>query len=88
MIPSHNGPEWHTDTRLDSGSFQVTADPAIDAPPSGTNLAARCTPKGGGVFEWKLKEPVDAMSGGTLTVLVKDPQGNATRIDRSFSVGQ
>jgi hypothetical protein len=39
-----------------------------------------------GVWEMKLDRPIADLEKGTLTVLVKDRQGNQTRIVRSFSV--
>jgi hypothetical protein len=73
---------------LDAASFSVKADFAIDGAKPGDELAGRFTEKGDGVREWKLAAPLGALKRGTLTVAVKDRQGNVTRIERMFSVGE
>jgi hypothetical protein len=74
------------DSGLDLESFQVQADFAVDGIPAGTNLAAKFQPKTPGVWEWQLTTPVTALAQGTLTVSIKDRQGNLTKLERSFSV--
>jgi hypothetical protein len=71
---------------LDAKSFSVTADFNIDGVPAGNNLAARFKPTHSGVWEWKLDKPVARRDAAKLTVVVKDKQGNTTRIQRSFSI--
>jgi len=71
---------------LDEQTFTATADFAIDDVPAGQNLAGRFHRIGDGVWEWKLTKPIAALKGGTLTVSVKDRQGNISRIERAFSV--
>lgn len=73
---------------LDPDSFQVTADVALDGVAAGENLAAKFRKKTDGVYEWKLTKPVTELSQGNLVVLVKDREGNVTRIVRTFSVGK
>jgi hypothetical protein len=77
---------YDADTGLDPDSFRVVADFAVDGAPAGTNLAPRFKAKGDGVWELRLARPVTALARGTLTVSVKDRQGNETRIERTLSV--
>ncbi len=73
-------------TGLDLASFQVVADFPIDGVAAGENLAARFREKNQGVWEMVLKKPITELKKGKLTVLVKDRQGNTSRIDRTFAV--
>jgi hypothetical protein len=75
------------DTGIDPASFTVTADFPIDDAKPGENLAARFKQKSDGVRELKLDTPINSLPRGTLTVAVKDRQGNLTRIERTISVG-
>jgi hypothetical protein len=75
------------DSGIDSDSFSVTADFAVDGVAPGQNLAPRFRPTTQGVRELKLTKPIERLPHGTLTVSVKDRQGNLTRIVRAFSVG-
>ena len=72
---------------LDMKSFTVTADFAVNGAAAGENLASLFRPKTQGVWELKLTKPITHLPGGTITVAVKDRQGNVTRIERSLSVG-
>ena len=73
-------------TRTTELSEPHVASAAVDGAAPGTNLAARFEEKSQGVWEMKLSKPIDALPSGKLTVEVKDRQGNASRIDRLFSV--
>jgi hypothetical protein len=73
-------------TGLDMGSFRVTADFALGDIPAGQNLASRFQMKSPGVWEWTLPQPLRELSTGTLTVSVKDKEGNVTRTARTFSI--
>jgi hypothetical protein len=75
------------DTGIDPASFSVTADFPIDDAKAGENLASRFRETADGVREWKFSKPIKSVTRGTLTVSVKDRQGNLTRIERTFSVG-
>jgi hypothetical protein len=75
------------DSGLDMASFRVTASFVLDGLPAGENLAAKFRPVGQGVWEYRLGTPISTLAGGTLTVSVRDRQGNETRIERTFSVG-
>jgi hypothetical protein len=72
---------------LDVGSFKVTASFAVAGTPAGQNLAAKFRAQTPGVWELQLNEPITVAS-GTLTVSVKDRQGNETRIQRAFSAAK
>jgi hypothetical protein len=74
-------------TGLDMDGFRVTADFAADGVAAGENLAPQFQPKSQGVWEWKLAKPVTKLAKGVITVSVKDRQGNISRIERTFSVG-
>jgi hypothetical protein len=74
-------------TGLDASSFTVTADVAVNGAAAGENLAPKFAPLGGGVFELKLAAPLTTAR-GTLTVSVKDKQGNVTRVERVFSAAK
>ncbi len=74
-------------TGLDMGSFRVVADFDLDGVKAGENLASRFKAAADGVWELALERPLAALAKGTLTVSVKDRQGNVTRIERTFSVG-
>jgi len=76
------------DTGLDAASFKVTADFEIDGIKPGENLASKFKDKGDGVREYALGTPVKELKGGIITVVVKDRQGNTTRVDRTISVGK
>ena len=71
---------------LDLDSFAVTADFQVDGTQAGRNLASKFKATTPGVWELTLSNPITELPRGTLTVLVKDRQGNTTRIDRTFSV--
>jgi hypothetical protein len=73
-------------TGLDMTSFRVVADFPLDGVKAGENLAARFKSKTDGVWEWQLKTPLASLARGTLTVEVRDRQGNLSRVERTFSV--
>jgi hypothetical protein len=75
------------DTGLDMDSFTVTADFPIDGAAAGQNLAPRFKTACQGVWEYRLAQAVTVLPRGTLTVAVRDRQGNVTRIVRTISVG-
>jgi Hydrazine synthase alpha subunit middle domain len=72
---------------IDPSSFTVTADFEVDGVKPGDNLAAKFREKAEGIRELKLATPIKELEHGTLTVAVKDRQGNVSRIERSISVG-
>jgi hypothetical protein len=72
---------------LDEKTFSVVADMTIDGVPAGQELAARFKPASQGVLEWKLDKPIDVLNRGTLTVSVRDRQGNVSWVERAFSIG-
>ncbi len=72
---------------IDAKSYSVSADFPIDDVKPGENLASRFKVKSDGVFELIFTTPITKLERGTLTVVVRDRQGNTTRIERTFSVG-
>ena len=74
-------------TGLDLDSFVVTANFAVNGTPAGENLAAKFAKKTPGVWELRLEKPIRSLPRATLEVAIKDREGNVTRIDRVFSVG-
>lgn len=73
---------------LDWQSFQVMADFEIDGLSPGVDLTGKFRETSPGVRQWKLTRPIHELPGGTLTVSIKDRQGNEARIARRFSVAQ
>jgi hypothetical protein len=73
---------------LDESSLSVEANVPLDGQEAGTNLATQFRLSGDSVWEWKLQDPITALPSARLKVSVRDRQGNETRIERSFSVGQ
>jgi hypothetical protein len=71
---------------IDPASFEVIASFPANGVPAGQNLAPKFQPASSGVWEQRLSEPVRTPR-GTLTVRIKDRQGNETRIERAFSAG-
>ncbi|HUE75036.1 MAG TPA: hypothetical protein VMP01_29480, partial [Pirellulaceae bacterium] len=73
---------------LDEKSLRVTADIELAGKPAGENLAPLFTPAGDGIWEWKLPQRLTNLPQGTLTVSIRDRQGNETKIARTFSLGK
>jgi hypothetical protein len=73
---------------LDMDSFEVIADFPLAGLPAGKNLAAKFRPITQGVWELSLDQPVTELRRGTLTVSVRDRQGNLSQIDRVFWVSK
>jgi hypothetical protein len=73
-------------TGLDADSFVVQADFEINGRSANTNLADQFEETSQGVWELKISSPVKQLGSGTLTVSIKDQQGNTSRIVRTFSV--
>ncbi|MBI5757873.1 MAG: hypothetical protein HZA46_05095 [Planctomycetales bacterium] len=69
---------------LDLETFRVIADFPLDGAAPGENLSPRFQVVNPGVWEYQLAQRTTKLSGGTLTVSVRDRQGNETRIVRSF----
>jgi hypothetical protein len=90
--PGRNGPlariviGMHDyDTGVNPASFHATADFGVNGLAPGTDLAPHFKPGRDGVYELPLDAPLGDLASGTITVSVKDRQGNATRIVRTFS---
>jgi hypothetical protein len=73
-------------TGLDVMTLAVTADFAIDGTAAGENLASKLQEKSQGVWELRLAAPIRDLPRGKLTVSVRDRQGNAAQVERTFSV--
>jgi hypothetical protein len=73
---------------LDSDSFKVEADFPVDDVAAGQNLAAKFKARSQGVWEMQFAKPITELPRGTLTLSVKDRQGNTSRVERAFSVGR
>lgn len=73
-------------TGLDMDTFSVVADFAIGDTPAGENLAKHFEPVARGIWEWKLKESWTSRKPSTISVSIKDRQGNISKIERFFSV--
>jgi hypothetical protein len=73
-------------TGLDLKTFTVTTNFPIDGKPAGTNLAPSFQSLDQGVFQYKLKQPITSLKRQTITVSVKDNQGNITSLHRTFQV--
>jgi hypothetical protein len=71
---------------LDEKSFRVTADCELAGKPAGENLAPLFARTGDGIWEWRLSEPLRSIPQGTLTVTIRDQQGNESRTARTFSI--
>lgn len=74
-------------TGLDMTSFSVKADFDVDGNPAGTELAGFFQPTGDHIWTLQLSSPIQSLTNGTLTVRIKDNQGNLTEIIRTFSAG-
>jgi hypothetical protein len=72
-------------TGLDLKSLRVTLDQPLAGIPAGENLADKFRETSPGVFVWKLPAAEQPKS-ATLTVSVRDQQGNESKIVRRFSV--
>ncbi|QDU27054.1 hypothetical protein ETAA8_21380 [Anatilimnocola aggregata] len=60
----------------------------LDGIAAGDKLAVRFVPSAEGVWQLTLKTPITTLERGTLTVSVKDRQGNVNQIRRRISVGK
>jgi hypothetical protein len=76
--------DYYTGLYVDT--FRVIADFPVNGVEAGENLAAKFRPKSPGVWELKLAQPIARLAKGKIEVSVKDRQGNATRIERTFTV--
>jgi hypothetical protein len=75
-------------TGLYMASFTVKADFPVDGVKAGVNLAPKFKPVSDGVWELPVTNPPRSLGKGKLTVEVRDRQGNASRIERTFSISE
>ncbi|MEM7395667.1 MAG: hypothetical protein AAF492_25320, partial [Verrucomicrobiota bacterium] len=71
---------------LDSDTFHVSTSFDIDDIPAGRNLASEFRQTDDSVWSFNLEKPITELERGTVTVSIKDRQGNITRIHRTISV--
>ena len=71
---------------IDINSLSVTADFEIDGYPAGENLNYLFSSANDGVYVYPLLEPLAEGFTGTLSISIKDHQGNINRVTRTFSV--
>lgn len=71
---------------LEMATFEVAADFAIDDAPVGADLSKRFKALPDNRWELQLTHSITDMPRGTLTVSIKDKQGNRSRIERTISV--
>jgi hypothetical protein len=64
----------------------VTTDLEVGGVKAGENLAPRFKEVTQGVWELKLDQPLKGVAAKNITASVKDKQGNATTIERRFSI--
>jgi len=60
---------------------------AVDGVPAGTNLAPEFRALPDWRWEPSLAKPITSLPKGKLTVSIRDPKDNVTRVERTFSVG-
>ena len=70
------------------GALLLVTARDLDGVPAGTDLSGRFRPMSMGVWEMRLKTPLRELKKGTITVSVKDRQGNVSKIVRTFSVAE
>ncbi len=73
-------------TGLDVDALKVVANFAIGDIPPGTNLAKDFKETPQGIWELKIRAPIEAIEQAVLTVSIKDMQGNHRQIVRKFSI--
>ncbi len=75
---------FDSDTGLDLNSFSVVADFPVDGAAAGENLASKFQPLAGSRWEYKLSKPVARPARGTLTVTIRDNEGNQSQVVRAL----
>jgi hypothetical protein len=73
-------------TGLEMATFEVKADFAIDGIAAGENLAKQFKALPDNRWELQLTRAITDLPRGTLTIAVKDKQGNLSRIERTLAV--
>jgi hypothetical protein len=73
---------------VDEATLHVTADFAVDGAAAGDDLAPRMTKRDAGVWEMRLREPIEALRHGRIIVSVRDKAGNEARVERTYSAGE
>lgn len=75
-------------TGIVADSLTVETDFAVNGAKAGENLGSKFQEIGDGIFELKLQQPLPTGKQYSISVSVRDREGNVTRLDREFSVGQ
>ncbi|BCX03619.1 MAG: hypothetical protein KatS3mg053_1557 [Candidatus Roseilinea sp.] len=75
-------------TGIALNTLSITASVPINGRLAGAQLADLARPVGQGIYAITLQPPMSAVTSAHLYVQVADQQGNFTRVDRKFSVGQ
>jgi len=71
---------------LDLDSFTVKADFDVDGVSAGENLATKFESVNPGVFEYRLKQPLTSLANGSISIAIKDRQGNISELQRTISI--
>jgi len=71
---------------IDINSLSVTADFEVDGIHAGQNLKDRFQSIADGIYQYQLETPLADNLRGTLSVSVRDLQGNINRVSRPFSI--
>ncbi len=72
-------------TGVDLATLSVKADFVVNGRPAGAELEDLAVEIGDGIYQIPLGSPLPPLFGRTLSVEVRDGQGNTTRVDRKFS---
>ena len=73
---------------IKAGSLSIKADLAINGRPAGSELADLAQVTGDGIYRINLTTGLNNVSAAHLYAQVADNQGNITRVDQRFSVGE
>jgi hypothetical protein len=71
---------------LDEDSLSITADFPLGGRPAGRELRGAFEAVGDGIWALRLGSPITDLDRRKITAVVRDRQGNETRIERTFSV--
>ncbi len=72
---------------IDLSSLSVKASIPLAGRPAGAELAGLAQPAGDGIYVIPLSPPLPAAANAVLSLAVADNQGNITRVQRRFAVG-
>jgi hypothetical protein len=75
-------------TGIATGSLSIKADFVVNGRPAGSELVDLAQQTSEGIYALNLATPVANLVGAHLFVQVVDQQGNITRVDQKFSIGE